>query len=296
MIYCATHALHLYTMQRHIEQLYTNLDELCTTDIYKQLDNIDKLVILRNPTTQCPCALKKKDEHGNPRICFNTTKQCLVDQHQNISFICNVRSHARKVAENMHYPIVMLVPNYRDYFTTISENNYANFVVKGYIGNASQFEPKAIAMNGNSRTQVQTLNTMLSEIDNAREVIQMAERETVAEISNLQSVLRMHRMDNERLSRRTLHLKRSVNQLSRGMIMQLSWKVAFNPASDVCPCCFEPMNANDSGELRCNHAFHTKCLEKWFRTSRQYSCPMCRGDVNMLDYHLFPDETSQRER
>lgn len=42
-----------------------------------------------------------------------------------------------------------------------------------------------------------------------------------------------------------------------------------------CPICTEPLE-NDVTTLECGHAFHTKCIIRWFRRGNSAACPMCR--------------------
>ena len=51
----------------------------------------------------------------------------------------------------------------------------------------------------------------------------------------------------------------------------------------VCPICFEELGAEVGGpvrSLRCGHAFHAACVEKWLtRRSGNGDCPNCRQPV-----------------
>lgn len=44
---------------------------------------------------------------------------------------------------------------------------------------------------------------------------------------------------------------------------------------DVCPICLSNMdNQEDISKIECGHSFHTKCIMKWFRSSKG-QCPCC---------------------
>ena len=43
---------------------------------------------------------------------------------------------------------------------------------------------------------------------------------------------------------------------------------------DICTICLEPINNNYTTVLKCNHIFHTKCIDLWSVNS--LSCPICR--------------------
>jgi hypothetical protein len=48
-----------------------------------------------------------------------------------------------------------------------------------------------------------------------------------------------------------------------------------------CTICFDDVTATTGGSLVCGHSFHKHCITKWFLT-KQFSCPNCRGDVDVL--------------
>jgi hypothetical protein len=49
--------------------------------------------------------------------------------------------------------------------------------------------------------------------------------------------------------------------------------------TDDCIMCSEKFNIVDLKILKCNHAFHTQCLQEWFSKSKEnneiYECPIC---------------------
>ncbi len=45
-----------------------------------------------------------------------------------------------------------------------------------------------------------------------------------------------------------------------------------------CPICLDPIDFSAT-RLRCNHEFHTACIESWFNQCR--SCPLCRSKQGM---------------
>jgi hypothetical protein len=51
--------------------------------------------------------------------------------------------------------------------------------------------------------------------------------------------------------------------------------------SDVCVICLQHFQSGDSlGELRCKHAFHSVCIERWLNTrGSTQSCPVCRASA-----------------
>jgi len=51
-----------------------------------------------------------------------------------------------------------------------------------------------------------------------------------------------------------------------------------------CPVCFGNMTESTSRTLPCNHTFHSRCLERWKRTSN--TCPMCRSPFDQPQYRV----------
>ena len=48
----------------------------------------------------------------------------------------------------------------------------------------------------------------------------------------------------------------------------------------VCSICLENYKKNDYYRtLNCNHIFHKKCVDRWFKKNH-LNCPMCRANVN----------------
>ncbi|NBS68975.1 hypothetical protein EBT31_08670 [bacterium] len=63
-----------------------------------------------------------------------------------------------------------------------------------------------------------------------------------------------------------------------------------------CPVCLLNMSHGSSRTLPCSHTFHTRCLDRWKRTSN--TCPMCRAPFDQPQYrvslsvhHLGTDHT-----
>lgn len=50
---------------------------------------------------------------------------------------------------------------------------------------------------------------------------------------------------------------------------------------DECPICLDAGNSRDCIRLDCNHKFHRSCLERWYRESRSYLCPICRRGMRL---------------
>jgi len=54
---------------------------------------------------------------------------------------------------------------------------------------------------------------------------------------------------------------------------------AGNTFEEVCPICLENFKENEFyRNLDCNHMFHKKCIDRWFRKDHS-DCPMCRKQV-----------------
>lgn len=51
-----------------------------------------------------------------------------------------------------------------------------------------------------------------------------------------------------------------------------------------CPVCLTSMSPGTCRTLGCTHTFHTRCLERWKRTSN--TCPMCRAPFDQPQYRV----------
>ena len=50
-----------------------------------------------------------------------------------------------------------------------------------------------------------------------------------------------------------------------------------------CPICLEDYKINEYKEYyHCNHCFHKKCIDKWFKDNDCKECPICRYNYNKL--------------
>ena len=50
----------------------------------------------------------------------------------------------------------------------------------------------------------------------------------------------------------------------------------------TCPICLENIIENEYvRELKCNHVYHKKCIDRWLYTSDQYLCPYCKIDCKL---------------
>ena len=65
-----------------------------------------------------------------------------------------------------------------------------------------------------------------------------------------------------------------------------------NESSTNCSICLMDVNKDDHYyEIKCNHIFHRKCLEKWLE-EYNYVCPVCRTELGNSKAHLDNEENS----
>ena len=58
--------------------------------------------------------------------------------------------------------------------------------------------------------------------------------------------------------------------------------------NDLCAICHEQMTNSDSTKLsECNHAYHLKCIKRWFHKKNTISCPCCRTICNKDNYFVL---------
>lgn len=56
--------------------------------------------------------------------------------------------------------------------------------------------------------------------------------------------------------------------------------------ADDCPICYESVTPGTSTTTRCNHVFHSTCLQRWMEVKT--TCPMCRDDIRPTTGSLRP--------
>jgi hypothetical protein len=51
------------------------------------------------------------------------------------------------------------------------------------------------------------------------------------------------------------------------------------PVEKECSICLNSIS-EDEHKTSCNHFFHEKCIQEWYKRSAKQSCPMCRSNDN----------------
>jgi hypothetical protein len=54
-----------------------------------------------------------------------------------------------------------------------------------------------------------------------------------------------------------------------------------------CSICLKDINNNDKFITNCNHIFHLKCINKWYKISDK--CPLCRHSKFYIDISYRED-------
>lgn len=59
-----------------------------------------------------------------------------------------------------------------------------------------------------------------------------------------------------------------------------SYRKVSDPSETECPICFDNYKTGEYfRKLPCEHLFHKKCVDKWFKET-SFSCPICRTDFH----------------
>jgi len=57
------------------------------------------------------------------------------------------------------------------------------------------------------------------------------------------------------------------------------YKKVKEPLETECPICLDTFKPNEYyRKLNCNHCFHKRCIDRWFKTDHS-ECPMCRKKI-----------------
>ena len=96
------------------------------------------------------------------------------------------------------------------------------------------------------------------------------------------------------LHRETYAAREMRNELSRALTFVeesatfTNTKKPLTEDNDLCAICHEQMTNSDSTKLtECNHAFHLKCIKRWFHKKNTISCPCCRTICNKDNYFVL---------
>ena len=67
--------------------------------------------------------------------------------------------------------------------------------------------------------------------------------------------------------------------IRKEQIKQIKSKKIKDETIEECPICLDKMNKNEFQKtLICNHCFHKKCIDRWFKKDND-CCPMCRMEI-----------------
>lgn len=51
------------------------------------------------------------------------------------------------------------------------------------------------------------------------------------------------------------------------------------PEDAECPICYETVTRKESKVLKCNHMFHSACIQRWLGEMHKDTCPTCRAVI-----------------
>ena len=57
-----------------------------------------------------------------------------------------------------------------------------------------------------------------------------------------------------------------------------------------CSICYEKINKKEKYKTKCNHSFHSNCINKWLE--RDNKCPLCRGILPHSVYKITISDNS----
>ena len=78
-------------------------------------------------------------------------------------------------------------------------------------------------------------------------------------------------------------IKSSKHKQSLGPYYRIKSTDSIVKSNDRCSVCLEHYKVGTyKRTINCNHTFHKKCIDKWFKNTDNYSCPICRKHHNYL--------------
>lgn len=113
------------------------------------------------------------------------------------------------------------------------------------------------------------------------------EEEVHSQIRALEVMRHMHRATIRRLDRHTKLLRGAKGRLMQRVPFELEWRDTYN-GDMICAICHDKMVRDKTAGMlnECDHAFHTKCIKRWFDLVD--TCPCCRKHCDMGPYRGIP--------
>tara|TARA_Y100000389_G_scaffold191745_1_gene218404 strand:- start:361 stop:1125 length:765 start_codon:yes stop_codon:yes gene_type:complete len=230
---------------------------------------------LTNEEMMCSCTTI-----ANKR-CPNTHKFLYKLSNGNTYTCCGISSHKKYIFHN-HLTDGVTANVYR-YRHECGHNNliHCSYIVCGIdIDNKCNYEFPVIKEINSISNIKSSLQENITEQD--RRMTEM--KNSIAEFSKY--ITNIHR---------EMYLARELKcELSRALAFvdeNATFTNNKNPLTeqnDLCAICHEQMTNSDSTKLsECNHAFHLKCIKRWFNKKNTISCPCCRTICNKDNYFVL---------
>lgn len=228
---------------------------------------------------ECQCVIRKTVR--NDGCCHNPVRFCIWLSDDRKLYTCGVKHHKCKMirtncSNGVTARILMRASNTTNIFRVVSHAE---------DGNADPSIPVSIA--GSPRVNVDAIRLHIHELNTDIETATSAQDQTQRDLSALQRLLSIQRQQIRTL-RGNVHVLKNCKQLYELKLnFRLSWCYpnAFEEGT-MCSICHELMQQDgSSGQLvECGHAFHSKCLETWFKDKQ--SCPICRKQCDPSSYRV----------
>tara|TARA_Y100000389_G_scaffold143303_1_gene141529 strand:+ start:2419 stop:3174 length:756 start_codon:yes stop_codon:yes gene_type:complete len=213
--------------------------------------------------------------------CSNAHKFLYKLSNGNTHTCCGISGHKKYIFK--HYLTEGIIANvYRFKYDHKQGNNYhCTYSVCGIdIDNKCNYE-YPIIKNRDSIHNIKTvLQTDINEQDKQLTDLRQSIDEFTKYITNLHREIYTTREIRNELSRALSFVEENATFTNS--------KTQLTEQNDVCVICHEQMTNSDSTKLaECNHAFHLKCIKRWFHKKNTISCPCCRTICNKDNYFVL---------
>jgi len=231
--------------------------------------------IINTNNMSCSCITRENN------TCSNTHKYLYKLSNGNTHTCCGISSHKKYIFKN--FLIYGLTANvYRlKHDHKHGDDYHCTYSVCGIdIDNKCNYEYPIIKQKDSISNIKTKLQTYIHEQDTKLTDLRSTIDEFTKYISNLHHEIYITRETRSEFSRALRFVEE--NATFKNNKKQLTDK------NDVCAICHEQMNNCDSTKLvECDHAFHLKCIKRWFQKKNTISCPCCRTICNNDNYFVL---------
>lgn len=243
--------------------------------VLSRLNRLNRLVELENVPEGCECTIRTIRNDGTSN-CKNGVRYCFLLSNGVRRFTCGLVNHKRF--------------GYRDCVNGVVAEALVRTGGTGFVMSHLEVTRESDLQNpmalGTPTEQIQYFQEAIAHLLRERNAADESRELARTERENLYNYMLSQSRIINTTNLRINALNRLKDDLRKQMAFRLPWCDDVAKQDTLCAICHvADMSQENSGHLRqCNHQFHHKCIETWFKNRR--TCPICREDCNVDDYYM----------